>query len=126
MFARAHAIFLLILEGLFSGGIKYDADLTNRIQDILHFYSNEKYVVVADYDKNLRYLGYTEYQNGVFYITLKEYNEDIIFHEAAHVITWNEKEPHGERWQTVLSLMGYSNEVERTKKVELYKKNRGY
>ena len=26
MFARAHAIFILILEGLFSGGIKYDAE----------------------------------------------------------------------------------------------------
>lgn len=87
-----------------------------RVNKICAQYGGKNVKILVKYDYDLPstkfWNAYTQkLEDGVFLIVTSTDNERTLHHEVAHVLTWNEKDFHGEEWKDMFSRMGYRAEA---------------
>lgn len=91
---------------------------SRRANKICAQYGGKNLKILVKYDYDLPstkfWNAYTQkLEDGVFLIVTSTDNERTLHHEVAHVLTWNEKDFHGEEWKDMFSEMGYRAEASR-------------
>lgn len=89
-----------------------------RVNKICAQYGGKNLKILVKYDYDLPitkfWNAYTQkLGDGLFLIVTSTDNERTLHHEVAHVLTWNEKDFHGEEWKDMFSRMGYRAEASR-------------
>lgn len=89
-----------------------------RVNKICAQYGGKNLKILVKYDYDLPttkfWNAYTQkLGDGLFLIVTSTDNERTLHHEVAHVLTWNEKDFHGEEWKDMFSEMGYRAEASR-------------
>jgi len=89
-----------------------------RVNKICAQYGGKNLKILVKYDYDLPstkfWNAYTQkLRDGLFLIVTSTDNERTLHHEVAHVLTWNEKDSHGEEWKDMFSEMGYRAEASR-------------
>lgn len=89
-----------------------------RVNKICAQYGRSDLKIFVKYDYDLpstkNWNAYTKkLEDGVFLIVTATDNERTLHHEVAHVLTWDEKDIHGEAWKNLFSKMGYRAEASR-------------
>lgn len=89
-----------------------------RANKICAQYGGKNLRIFVKYDYDLpstkNWNAYTKkLEDGVFLIVTATDNERTLHHEVAHVLTWDEKDIHGEAWKNLFSKMGYRAEASR-------------
>lgn len=91
---------------------------SRRVNKICAQYGGKNLKILVKYDYDLPitkfWNAYTQkLGDGLFLIVTSTDNERTLHHEVAHVLTWNEKDFHGEEWKDMFSRMGYRAEASR-------------
>ena len=112
----------LILEYLYSlhyGEKAVDRKLTKKAQAICDSFGGEGRKIKVKYDTEPLNHGWNAYttqlSDGTYLIVTSTEAESTLYHEVAHVITFEEKATHGSNWKMVMKKMGYQKEAARYK-----------
>ena len=96
-----------------------DKGLTKKAQAICNAYGGEGRKVRVKYDLAPLSKGWNAYttqlHNGTYLIITSTLSEKTLYHEVAHVITFEEASVHGTEWKEVITKMGYPQEAARYK-----------
>lgn len=112
----------LIGEYLYSlhyGEKEVNKRLTKKAQAICDSFGGKGRKVKVKYDLEPLSKGWNAYTtklaDGTYLIVTSTESDETIYHEVAHVITFEEKALHGPSWKMVITKMGYPREAARYK-----------
>ena len=116
---EANRIIGEYLYSLNYGEKEVDKRLTKKAQAICDSFGGKGRKVKVKYDLEPLSHGWNAYTNqlsdGTYLITTSTESEKTLYHEVAHIITFEEEAIHGPSWKMVITKMGYPQEAARYK-----------
>jgi len=110
-------IFGEYLFSLHYGEKDIDKRLTKKAQAICDSFGGKGKKIRVKYDSDPLDYNWNAYttklSNGTYLIVTATESEKTLFHEVAHVLTFEEEATHGQSWKTTITKMGYPNEAAR-------------
>ena len=107
------------LYSIHVGNKEIDKRLTKKAQTICNSFGGEGRKVRVKYDLEPLSKGWNAYTtqlyDGTYLIVTSTESEKTLYHEVAHVITFEEAAIHGPSWKMVMTKMGYPKEAARYK-----------
>lgn len=97
-----------------------DKKLTKKAQAICNAYGGKGRKVKVKFDLEPLSKGWNAYttklSDGTYLIVTSNETDKTLYHEVAHVLTFEEEAIHGPSWKMMLTKMGYPKEAARYKK----------
>lgn len=94
-----------------------DKRLTKKAQAICNAYGGKGRKIRVTYDPDPLDYNWNAYttklSNGTYLIVTATESEKTLYHEVAHVITFEEEDMHGPSWKMMITKMGYPQEAAR-------------
>lgn len=107
------------LYDIHCGNKEIDKRLTKKAQAICNAYGGEGRKVRVKYSLEPESKGWNAYTtqlfDGTYLIVTATESEKTLYHEVAHVLTFEEAAIHGPSWKMMITKMGYPNEAARYK-----------
>ena len=101
------------------GEKEIDKRLTKKAQAICNAYGGKGRRVKVKFDLEPLSRGWNAYttklSDGTYLIVTSNETEKTLYHEVAHVLTFEEEAIHGPSWKIMLTKMGYPQEAARYK-----------
>lgn len=96
-----------------------DKKLTKKAQAICNAYGGEGRKVKVRFDLEPLSKGWNAYttklSDGTYLIVTSNETDKTLYHEVAHILTFEEEAIHGPSWKMMLTKMGYPKEAARYK-----------
>lgn len=113
-FDRALAEYLYSIH---YGEKEIDRRLTKKAQAICDSFGGEDRKIKVKYDTSVLSKGWNAYttklDDGTYLIVTANETDCTLYHEVAHVLTFEEEAIHGFQWKEQIKKMGYPNEAAR-------------
>lgn len=107
------------LYSLHYGEKEVDKRLTKKAQAICDSFGGKDRKIKVKYDTSVLSKGWNAYttklEDGTYLIVTANETDCTLYHEVAHVLTFEEEAIHGFQWKEQIKKMGYPDEAARYK-----------